>query len=233
MKLLLVEDEKELSDILLKGLRKCGYAVDAAYDGEEALSCYEVNEYDLLILDLNLPGLDGLEVLKEIRTGDTETKVLILSARSQIEDRVLGLDMGANDYLVKPFDFMELEARIRTLLRVSFTQRPSVLTCGALKLDTLSKIFSSNSEKSKKSEIVFNFTKKEYAILEYLMLHKNCVISSEQLIEHVWDSEADLFSNSLKYHIHAIKKKLGGDSGCAGLLQNIRGQGYVLTEEKV
>lgn len=233
MKLLLVEDEKELSDILLKGLRKCGYAVDAAYDGEEALSCYEVNEYDLLILDLNLPGLDGLEVLKGIRAGDTETKVLILSARSQIEDRVLGLDMGANDYLVKPFDFTELEARIRTLLRVSFTQRPSVLTCGTLKLDTLSRTcfeHLENTENSKK-EKVFSLTKKEYAILEYLMLHKNCVISSEQLIEHVWDSEADLFSNSLKYHIHAIKKKLGQGFSCAGLLQNIRGQGYVLTEE--
>lgn len=223
MKLLLVEDERELSKILLKGLRKCGYAVDPAYDGEEALACYEVNEYDLILLDLNLPRLDGLSVLKEIRSGDPQTKVLVLSARSQIEDRVLGLDLGANDYLIKPFDFMELEARIRMLLRVNFIQRPSVVTCGELRLDTLSKTFS-------EQEVVFNFTNKEYAILEYLILHKNCVISAEQLIEHVWDSEADLFSNSLKYHIHAIKKKLGKGKTCAGLLRNLRGQGYVLME---
>lgn len=224
MKLLLVEDEKELSEILAKGLRKRGYAVDPAYDGEEALLSYEINEYDLIILDLNLPKLDGLEVLGQIRAHDLETKVLILSARSQIEDRVLGLDMGANDYLIKPFDFMELEARIRTLLRVTFMQKPSVITCGGIQLDTLSRTFSENGT-------VFNFTKKEYAILEYLILNKNCVISAEQLIEHIWDSEADLFSNSLKYHIHAIKKKLGEGSGCAGLLRNIRGQGYVLMEE--
>lgn len=224
MKLLLVEDEEELSAIVAKGLRKRGYAVDTAYDGEEALACYEINEYDLIILDLNLPKLDGLEVLQEIRAHDTAMKVLILSARSRIEDRVRGLDCGANDYLIKPFDFMELEARVRTLLRVSFLQTPSVLSCGSLELDTRTKTVTAGGT-------LISFTKKEYAILEYLFLHKSCVISAEQLIEHVWDSETDLFSNSLKYHIHAIKKKLGDGSACAALLRNIRGQGYILTED--
>lgn len=224
MKLLLVEDEEELSRILVKGLRKKGYAVDAAYDGEEALACYEINEYDLIILDLNLPKVDGLEVLKQIRAQDMEIKILILSARSRIEDRVLGLDLGANDYLIKPFDFMELEARVRTLLRISFTQRPQVLSCGPLRLDTLGKTVSAGPNE-------FHFTKKEYAILEYLFLHQESVVSAEELMEHVWDSEASLFSNSLKYHIHTIKKKLGEVPGCAGLIQNIREQGYILKEK--
>lgn len=224
MKLLLVEDEEELSAIVAKGLRKRGYAVDVAYDGEEALASYEINEYDLIILDLNIPKVDGLDVLRQIRSTDTTMKILILSARSGIDDRVLGLDLGANDYLIKPFDFMELDARVRTLLRVSFTQRPPVLSCGALYLDTSSKIaWAEDTE--------FHLTKKEYAILEYLFLHLNCVISAEELVEHVWDSDADLFSNSLKYHIHALKKKLGEAPGCASLIQNLRGQGYILKEE--
>lgn len=117
MRILLVEDEKKLSDSIAKGLSNAGYAVDAAYDGEEALYEYEVNEYDLIILDLNLPKKDGIDVLREIREKDNEIKILILSARTKIDDRILGLDEGANDYLIKPFDFGELKARIRSLLR--------------------------------------------------------------------------------------------------------------------
>ncbi|ASA23731.1 response regulator transcription factor [Paenibacillus donghaensis] len=224
MKLLLVEDEEELSAIISKGLRKSGYAIDHAYDGEEALYLYTVNEYDLIILDLNLPKLDGLEVLNTIRSKDNFVKVLILSARSDVEDRVTGLDLGANDYLIKPFDYKELEARIRMLLRMSFTQKSTVLACGELKLDTVSK--TASYQKS-----LLSLTKKEFAILEYLFLHQDTVISSEQLIEHVWDSEADLFSNALKYHIHSLKKKIN-ESGCqVEYIKNIRGQGYILTED--
>lgn len=223
MKLLLVEDEAELSSILAKGLRKCGYAVDTAYDGEDALFCYKVNEYDLIILDLNLPKIDGLEVLQQIRGQDMAAKILILSARSSIEERVYGLDLGANDYLVKPFDFLELEARVRMLLRTSFFQNPAVMSCGIIQIDTLAKSISAGT-------VIFSFTKKEYSILEYLMQNKNIVISAEQLIEHVWDSEVDLFSNALKYHVHAIRKKLENVSECAELLHTIRGHGYMLAE---
>lgn len=224
MKLLLVEDEEELAAIISKGLRKSGYAVDNAYDGEEALYFYEVNEYDLIILDLNLPKLDGLEVLNKMRKRDSSIKVIILSARSDIEDRVIGLDMGANDYLIKPFDFKELEARIRMLLRISFTQNSAVPTCGMLEINTVSKVASIGKGQ-------LQLTKKEYAILEYLLLHKDTVISFEQLIEHVWESEADLFSNSLKYHIHSIKKKMN-EMGCyAEYIKNIRGHGYILAED--
>ncbi|MCI8980580.1 MAG: response regulator transcription factor [Clostridia bacterium] len=216
MKLLLIEDEEDLSAIIARGLRKTGYAVDCAYDGEEGLYMYGVNEYDLIILDLNIPVTDGIDVLKQIRTKDNRTKILILSARGQLEERVEGLNLGANDYMVKPFDFPELVARINVLLRIDFIQSPAILICGAVKMDTLKReVFVSRKKVA--------LTKKEYSILEYLLRHKGEVVSAERLIEHVWDSDADLFSNSLKYHLSMLKKKLG-----VNCIKNIRGQGYII-----
>ncbi|MDR0924531.1 MAG: response regulator transcription factor [Hungatella sp.] len=221
MKILLAEDEKLLSSAIAKGLKKVGYAVDQTYDGEEALEYLEINKYDLLILDLNMPKVDGITVLKTLRGTDIELKVLILSARSEIEDKVQGLDCGANDYLAKPFDFEELTARIRNLLRWSFTYKESLLICGGLELDMLGKAVSVDS-------LPINLTNKEYSILEYLMFHIGKVISAEEIIEHVWDSEVDLFSNSFKYHMHSLKKKLSAGGG--DCIKNIRGQGYVIRE---
>lgn len=221
MKLLLVEDEIMLSKIVAKGLKKCGYAVDIAKDGEEAIELYEINEYDLIVLDLNLPKIDGIDVLKEIRQKNNVIKILILSARSEIDDKIIGLDMGANDYLVKPFDFNELEARIRCLLRRSFIQNNVVITCENLSVDTAKKCaFTDNT--------IIDLTKKEYSILEYLILNKDKVISSEELIEHIWDSDVDLFSNSLKFHIYSLKKKLFSAIKNPDLIKNIRGQGYIM-----
>ncbi len=223
MKILFVEDEQELSDILCRGLRKCGYAVDAAYDGEEALDYYRLNEYDVIVLDLNLPKVDGLEVLKSIRRKDKWTKILILSARNAVEDRILGLDGGANDYLTKPFDFLELEARIRTLTRIAYIQQENELSCGGLHLNMAAKAVLFREAK-------LSLTKKEYAILEYLMLRKGEVIRTEQLLNHVWDSEADLYPDTVKYHIHSLKKKLA-EAGCdSELIQNVRGVGYFIQE---
>lgn len=219
MKLLLIEDEEDLSVVITKGLQKIGYAVDTVYDGEEALYMYGLNEYDLIILDLNLPVIDGIDVLKHIRKNDMRTKILILSARTQVEQRVEGLNLGANDYMVKPFDFAELEARINALLRIDFIQSPAILECGKLKINLLSKDVVLSDTK-------VPLTKKEYAILEYLFRCKDTVVSAEALIEHIWDSDVDLFSNSLKYHIHSLKKKLG-----VPYIKNIRGQGYILSEE--
>lgn len=147
MRILLAEDEKLLSGYLVKGLKNSGYAVDAVYDGDAALYEYAVNEYDLIVLDLNLPKKDGLEVLREIREKDADIKILILSARSKVEDRILGLDEGANDYLIKPFDFGELEARIRSLLRRAFSQAPVVLSMQGLELDTGAKKWSIKARK--------------------------------------------------------------------------------------
>lgn len=217
MKLLLLEDEQALSNALAKGLHKLGFAVDQAFDGETGLELYEVNEYDLMILDLNLPILDGMEVLSRIRHKDSRMKVLILSARSEVTDRVSGLDAGANDYLVKPFDFDELTARIHNLLRQSFTQAPSILSAGAVSLNILSKTVKMDGQ-------TVVLTNKEYAILEYLMMNMGRVVGQSELIEHVWDSEADPFSNSLKFHMHSLKKKLGVDN----VISTVRGQGYII-----
>lgn len=218
MKLLLVEDEELLSKSLSKGLRKLGYAVDCAFDGEAALEAYEVNEYDLMVLDLNLPLLDGLEVLRRIRERDRELRVIILSARSSVEDKIDGLDLGSNDYLTKPFDFGELAARIRALLRRSFQQENAVLSCGRLQMDTASKqVFVSGPPLS--------LTKKEYGILEYLLRHSGRTVGAEEIIEHVWDSEADPFSNSFKFHLSSLRKKLD-EAGAANYIETLRGQGY-------
>lgn len=223
MKILLIEDEEELSEIVAHGLRKCGYAVDTAYDGEDALCYYGMNSYDVIVLDLNLPKVDGLEVLRSIRQKDRITKILILSARSAVDDRVKGLDMGANDYLTKPFDFLEFEARIRTLSRIAYIQQGNELNCGELKLNMATKVVSFGAVK-------LPLTKKEYSILEYLMLQKGQVISAEQLLNHVWDSDADLFPDTLKYHIHSLKKKLAEADCSQELISNVRGIGYKIEE---
>lgn len=219
MKLLLVEDETILSKSIAKGLRKRGYLVDCAYDGEEALDFYAVNEYDLIILDLNLPKRSGMEVLHQVRKNDDATRILILSARNTPEDKIEGLDAGCSDYLTKPFDFGELEARIRSLLRREFRHRDVSLCCGRLCVDTAAR-------RAYVGQTPVCLTAKEYAILEYLLFHQGEVISAEALIEHVWQSDVDLFSNSFKVHIHALKKKLDAAGGAGNYITTLRGQGY-------
>ena len=224
MRILYVEDEEELSETVCRGLRRCSYAVDAVYDGNEALDYYHTYEYDVIVLDLNIPGMDGLEVLRQIRQTDCKTKILILSARNAVDDRVKGLNMGANDYLTKPFDFLELEARIRTLSRIAYIQTANTLTCQGLVLNMATKEVAYGA-------VILPLTKKEYAILEYMMLHKNQVVDAKQIVEHAWDSNADFFPDTLKYHIHAIKKKIVEVGGPEYLLKNVRGIGYMVVDE--
>ena len=214
MKILIIEDESALRKALAKGFQNSGYIVDVAEDGEESLALYFSNQYNLVILDLNLPKLDGLDVLREIRKENKEIPVLILSARNEVNDKINGLDMGANDYLAKPFCFDELEARARALLRRNFKTTPTVIACENVKLDTaMKKVFCDDAEVS--------FTKKEFGILEYLMLNKGRTISSEELIEAVWESDVDVFTNAFKVHINAMRKKLPED-----FIKNAKGQGY-------
>ena len=218
MKFLLVEDEVRLSKNIGKGLALLGYAVDCAYDGEEALERYELGGYDLMILDLNLPKLDGIEVLRRIRARDADFRVLILSARNTLEDKISGLDEGSNDYLTKPFEFRELEARIRGLLRRRFATESTELRCGQLRADTAAR-------RVRCGELPVELTRKEYTLLEYLMTHAGRVVSAEELIEHAWDSETDPFSNSFRFHIHSLRKKLD-EAGAKGYIVTRRGQGY-------
>ncbi len=177
-------------------------------------------KYDLVILDLNLPKQDGMSVLRKFRQSDRETRVLILSARNEVADKVAGLDAGANDYLSKPFHLAELEARIRSLTLRQFTQRDVVLTCGALSFDTKARTASAQGEP-------LTLTRKETGILEYLMLNQGRPISQEELIDHVWDNSVDNFSNSIRVHISALRKKLRTALGYDPIRNRI-GEGYLI-----
>ena len=222
MKVLIVEDEIDMVNALKRGFKKNGIAVDTATDGNEASYLAAVNDYDVIILDLNLPYKDGLEVLREIRERSQTQKVIILSARSSVPDKVLGLDMGANDYLAKPFDFMELEARVRSLARRGFTQQNTIIAIHGFILNTADKVVLYQNAP-------VGFAPKEYAILEYLALNKGRVVSSEELIEHVWESDVDLFAVSTKVHISNIRKKLAALCGIE-IIKTVRGSGYMIPE---
>ena len=220
MRLLVVEDEKALCESIAKGLRLDGYEVDTAFDGEEAMEIISTDSYDLIILDLNLPGMDGLDILKNMRASDNETNVLILSARGGLNDKIEGLDSGANDYLCKPFHFEELEARVRSLTRRRTVQNNIVLECGEISLNTKTRTAFAKGE-----EVLL--TRKELAILEYLILHQGRPVSQEELIEHVWDSSVDSFSNSIRVHISALRKKIRTALGYDPINHRV-GQGSVI-----
>lgn len=220
MRLLVVEDEKALCESIAKGLRLDGYEVDTVFDGEEAMDIISTDSYDLIILDLNLPGMDGLDILKNMRASDNETNVLILSARGGLNDKIEGLDSGANDYLCKPFHFEELEARVRSLTRRRTVQNNIVLECGEISLNTKTRTAFAKGE-----EIAL--TRKELAILEYLILHQGRPVSQEELIEHVWDSSVDSFSNSIRVHISALRKKIRTALDKDPITNRV-GQGYVI-----
>lgn len=201
MRILIVEDETDLCDSIAEGLQIDGYAVDTCYDGEEAYELITTETYDLVVLDLNLPGMDGIDILSKVRSQDKNIKILILSARSTVSDKVTGLDSGANDYLAKPFDFEELEARIRCLLRRTFIQEDTILVWDSISLDTVRRSASVNGKE-------LALTKKELALLEYFLLHPDKVISQEEMMEHVWNMEADSLSNAVRVHIASLRKKL-------------------------
>ncbi len=220
MHILIVEDERALCDTIVRSLRRLAYSVDFCYNGNKALELIEVERYDLILLDLNLPGADGMTVLRTLRETDHETRVLILSARSEVTDKVDGLDAGANDYLAKPFHLAELEARIRSLTRRQFTQHDVVLSCGDLAFDTKARTASVAGQ-------ALTLTRKEIGILEYLLLNKGRPVSQEELIDHVWDNSVDNFSNSIRVHISSLRKKLRAALGYDPIRNRI-GEGYVM-----
>jgi len=220
MRILVVEDEKDLAEALARGLHRQGYAADIAYDGEEALNLVEVNSYDLIVLDLNLPKVDGIEVCKRIRSSGSSVGILMLTARSSVDDRVIGLDHGADDYLVKPFHFPEFLARIRAILRREGETRHTILRIGELVIDP-------NALKGFYKSKEISFTVKEFAIVEYLMRNAGRVVSQEELLEHVWNEDANLFTQTVKVHIKNIRMKLRA-AGAGDLISTVKGRGYIL-----
>lgn len=222
MRILVVEDDIDLQETIAEGLQIDGYAVDTCGDGNEAYELMYVENYDLVILDLNLPGMDGVEILKKIREEKQELKVLILSARNSVSDKVNGLDAGANDYLAKPFDFEELEARIRCLLRRKFVQENSLLKCGKIQLDV-------SVRKAKVLEKTLKLTNKEFSLLEYFMFNQGRVISQEELIDHIWNAEADSFSGAIRVHMASLRKKLKAELEFDPIKTQI-GMGYILQD---
>ena len=224
MRILVVEDERALCETIVRSLRRLAYSVDPCYDGDTAIDLLGSERYDLVLLDLNLPGADGMTVLRTLRQTDRETRVLILSARSEVADKVEGLDAGANDYLAKPFHLEELEARIRSLTLRQFTQNDVVLHCGPLSFDTRSRAATAAGQ-------TLTLTRKETGILEYLLLHRGRPVSQEELLEHVWDNSVDNFSNSIRVHISALRKKLRTALGYDPVRNRI-GEGYLIEEEQ-
>ena len=224
MHILVVEDERALCETVVRSLRRLAYSVDFCHDGNEALRLLGVESYDLVLLDLNLPGADGMTVLRSLRQEDKDTPVLILSARSEVSDKVEGLDAGASDYLSKPFHLEELEARVRSLTLRQFTQNDIVLTCGQVTFDTKARTAAAAGKE-------LTLTRKEIGILEYLMLHRGRPVSQEELLDHVWDNSVDNFSNSIRVHISALRKKLRAVLGYDPIRNRI-GEGYVMEEDR-
>ena len=222
MRILIVEDEKALCDAIARGFRHLDYSVDCCYNGQSAMDVLSFERFDLVVLDLNLPDADGMTVLKTLRETDSETKVLILSARGEVADKVAGLDAGSNDYLTKPFHLDELAASIRSLTRRQFTQNDVVLTCGNLTFDTKARTACVGQE-------ALALTRKETGILEHLMLNQGRPVSQEELLEHVWDRNANSFSNSIRVHMSSLRKKLRAALGYDPIRNRI-GEGYVMED---
>ena len=224
MRILIIEDEKDLRETLAEGLALNGYAVDTAEDGESGYEMISVNPYDLLILDLNLPRMDGMAVLSRLRKKSGSVRVLILSARDGIDDRVRGIDSGADDYMVKPFHFDELLARMRGLLRRRYDTGEKVLKCGILSIDL-------SSHEAECSGRKLDLRPKEYGILEYLMSNSGRFVSQEELIEHVWNEDVDPFISSVRVHVSHIRRKIAEASGCDSVIESAPGCGYMIRRD--
>lgn len=223
MKILVVEDEERLLESIREGLTHSGYVVDTALDGEEGSFMAFTNDYDLIILDINLPKKDGFEILREIRERDREVNIIMLTALSDVDDRVRGFDLGANDYVLKPFHFEELKARIRSLLRRQTTIKNAVIETSGISFDTTKRTFSIDGE-------ILRLTAKEAGILEYLFFNLGRYVTTEELMEHVWNDEVDLFSNVVRVHMSALRKKLKARLG-KNIIKNEIGKGYIIDEE--
>lgn len=225
MKLLIVEDKKTICNTIARHLKDEGYTVDTCFDGADALAYIEGTEYDAIILDIMLPGVDGITVLRTIRGQKLKTPVLLLTAKSSVEDKVRGLDSGADDYLTKPFSLEELSARIRVMIRRGGAERiDNVLSCGPLSLDT-------NTKTALRGGREITLTAKEYAILEYLLHNKGIVLSRDKIMHHIWNYDYEGSSNIIDVYIRTLRKKIDADFD-QKIIQTVRGIGYVIKDEE-
>ena len=220
LRILLVEDDQLLADIVARGLREHAYAVDVAYDGDAAIYQAAVNSYDAVILDVMLPRRDGFAVCRELRRRGLATRVMMLTARDALDDRVAGLDTGADDYLTKPFEFTELLARLRALLRRGPVMAPTVLTVADLELDT-------SAQRARRAGQPVALTTREYALLEYLVHNVGRVVGRAEISNHVWDDNYDPASNLIESYINRLRRKVDTE-GLTPLIRTRRGAGYVL-----
>lgn len=224
MRLLIIEDYRPLRESLARGLRDAGYAVDATGDGPEGLWYAENHPYDVVILDVMLPGLDGFEILRKLRAAGNTTHVLVLTARDAITDRVTGLDLGADGYIVKPFAFDELLARLRAMVRRHYERVDSVIRIDDLEIDT-------RARRARRAGRIVVLSAREYALLEYLAHRAGDIVSRTELWDHAYDEAAEPGSNVLDVHISHLRKKLD-DGHARKLIHTRRGQGYVLGVER-
>jgi heavy metal response regulator len=222
MRILIVEDEKKVARFIQQGLEEERYAVDIAYDGEKGLLMAESEDYDLLILDVMLPKMNGLALIKALRDRKVTTPTLMLTAKTTTEDKVAGLDSGADDYLTKPFAFAELLARVRSLLRRGAKEKSTLLTIADLELDTV-------THKAKRNGRTIELTAKEYSLLEYFLRNKDRVLSRTIIAEHIWDYNFDTGTNIIDVYINHLRNKI--DDGVeVKLIHTVRGVGYVMKE---
>lgn len=225
MRVLVIEDEHKIANAIKKGLHREAYAVDAIYDGTEGYDMASVEQYDVIILDIMLPGMDGIEICKKLREQKVHTPILMLTAKGQIEDKVVGFNSGADDYLTKPFAFAELSVRIRALTRRPQKTTGAVLSISDLTVDTV------NFEVRRAGQKI-RLSNKEYALLEYLMRNKDRTVTKEQIISHVWDYDADVLPNSAEVYIRHLRQKIDEPFG-KPLIHTIKGfGGYKLSEHE-
>jgi heavy metal response regulator len=222
MRILVIEDEKKIADFIRRGLKEEGYSVDTAYEGQTGLFLAKTNDYDVILLDIMIPKVDGLTLCKRLREEKVSTPVIMLTARNTVEDKVTGLDSGADGYLTKPFAFEELLARVRAILRKKGTTQSTRLKVADLELDLL-------THKVTRDGREITLTAKEYSLLEYLMRNAGTVVTRTMISEHVWDIDFDTFTNVIDVYINYLRNKIDY-TGRKKLIHTIRGRGYILKE---
>ncbi|KKW10535.1 MAG: Two component transcriptional regulator, winged helix family [Candidatus Gottesmanbacteria bacterium GW2011_GWB1_49_7] len=220
MRILIVEDEHKIANSIKLGLQQESYAVDVAYDGTDGFDLASTEDYDIILLDLLLPGMDGITICKKLRSNNIHTPILMLTARGQLTDKVTGLNSGADDYLTKPFAFEELLARIRALSRRPKHAMGTTLAVGDLSLDT-------SSFEVRRGGILIQLSSREFSLLEYLMRHPNKILTKDQIISHVWNYDADILPNTVEVYIGYLRNKLGKPA----LINTVRGFGYKLAKK--